>query len=85
MWIEIVLFVEWSNTDNGKISTYYRYSDEQNYHQINDVKGKNLQDPSRNSYIKFGIYKPENFPPELPPTAAQILDVGNISVFLPSN
>lgn len=84
-WIEIILSVNWSYSDAGNVKSFYRYSSEQSYHNVTAIPGKNLQDPSRASYLKFGIYKPDNFSSNSPSTAAQSLDIGNISIFRSSN
>jgi hypothetical protein len=80
-WVEVVMAVKWSASSSGKISAFYRYADEKNYHQIPDILGANLLAPANNTYVKFGIYKAENFAPGRPPTTSQILDIGNIAIY----
>lgn len=84
-WLEIVLRTHWSTTEDGGVETFYRYGDEREYRRAKDEHGRNLQAPTRRSYIKFGIYKPGNFPAQTPPDAAQVLDIGNVAVFVPGH
>lgn len=80
-WAEIILAVHWSTSGTGRVSVFYRYGDEASYLRLPDIIGPNLQSTSSGTYIKFGIYKPENFPSQVPPKTQQILDIGNISIF----
>lgn len=82
-WLEVLVFVHWSLSKDGLIQITYRYSGENFSPNTISVSGQNLIDGAPETYVKFGIYKPQNFPPT-PASASlrtQIVDFESFDIW----
>ncbi len=78
-WMDLSLVVNLTSSNAGKIEFFYRYEDQEEYRAGSTYTGATLANRQGETYLKWGIYKPDNYQRSIS-LGPHILFFDNISV-----